>query len=437
MKVFKFVLKVGFSMLILSACSKPQQFTALESSPVIVEEDTSSEDSVPTLVPPTLVFVQFPNGPVSTNENTTIIYNVLPGSSALATIECKVNGVLVSCPLTGGTIVVANPVEQKHLLEIAVTDTNKLQASGSVVWQAFHRFHKVKLPLEITAADDQVDVLIVVDNSKSMKEEQQNMAERVTHFLDRLHGLDWRMSIVTTDMKNKKWGDGRLLVFPNGSSFISSKLSIDEAKNQFAKTIQRNEDGHHNEQAIKATFRAIERAMNPKETNDKNNKEFFRKNAALAVVVVSDEDESGSGVENTSHGLLELVHKSFGKEKIFKFHSIVVRPGDKQCLSASVDHKEAHVYAEFTQMTSGVLGNICAKDYGNQLTVIGQDVANTQNTFALTCVPMDFNNDGKIDVRVESEGSEVPEFTIVGDTIVFSKPPQKGKYNIEYFCPKK
>lgn len=440
MKLVKYVVLGFFIGLVSVACSKPQQFSLMKTDPVTGGDENVSQvpptEPVPNPTAPTLVWVQFPNGPVTTNENSTVVYDIIPGSSPVTSIECKVDGVVVPCSIEGDTLVVKNPTEGAHLVEIVVTDANNLTDSGSVNWEAFDKFQKVKQGLNIADEEDQVDILVVIDNSGSMADEQKNMADRINNLLDRVNGLDWRIAIVTTDMKDKKIGDGRLLQFPNKEYFITSKLSLAEAKKQFGQTIQRKETGDYEEQGIKATYRAIERAISQKETNDKFNKSFFRKEAALAVIVVSDENETGSATANTAKGLAALVTSHFGLGKMFKFHSIVVRPGDKTCLKASSVHAEGKAYAALTTLTGGVLGDICAKDYGNQLTVIGQDMANTQNTFQLSCAPMDIDNDGKVDIKVSSTNA-VPGFVLDGDKIVFSKAPATGKYNIEYFCPKK
>ncbi len=423
----------------LTACSKPQQFSVMDTKPVN-ESELITDVQTPVAKPPTLIFVQFPNGPVSTNENATIVYDIIPGTSPIASVECKVDGVVVACSVEGDTLVVNSPEEGSHLVEIVVTDTNNLQDSGSIAWDAFHRFQKVKLPLNIVGEEDRVDILVVIDISISMRNEQANMAEKINNLLDRVNGLNWRIAIVTTDMVDSTLGDGRLLKFPNGDYFITSQLSLKAAKEQFGKTIQRSEDGNYLEQGVRATYRALQRAIDPKVEADQRNKRFFRAEAALAVIVISDENESGTGVMNTPAELVKYVKSAHGQDKIFKFHSIIVRPGDKTCLDKSPTvHTEGHIYSELTTLTGGVLGDVCAPDYANHLNVIGQDVANTQNTFQLTCVPMDIDGDGQQDVKVTSEGStpKLPSFILEGDTLVFSKPPKKGKYALEYFCPKK
>lgn len=428
-----------FVLATLSACAD-HSFSELETKPLEngagdIEDPVPEE---PVERPPKIVWVQVPNGALGVGDNVTVIYDVIPGSSPVVSIDCKVDGKKIPCEKDGGTLVVNDGGEGLHNLEIVVVDQNELQDAGVIHWELYEKFQKVKMPLMIADEDDQVDVLFVIDNSGSMADEQKNMADRINTFMNRLGGLDWRMGIVTTDFASSTIGNGKLLKYPNGSYYITSSLSLATAKDQFGKTIQRKEKGDANEQGIRATYRAIERAMNPKETIDQQHKNFFRKQAALAVVVISDENETGTAAVNKGANLVKLVQDSFGKEKMFKFHSIVVRPNDTKCYKASIDHRYGTAYAELTALTGGILGDICAADYGNQLSVIGQDLANTKNTFKLLCVPKDINNDGIPDVTVSSvKGLKIPNFQIKGDEIVFSTAPVQGTYSIDYFCPKK
>ncbi len=403
------------------------------------EEPTDPEEPPPPPVRgPQIVWVQVPNTALSLGDVSTFVYEVVAGTSPVVKIVCQVDSKKIPCDKDGDTLEIKNLAAGLHKLDIQVADANGLEDSDSVNWEIVERFEKVKTPLSIAESDDQVDLLFVIDNSRSMIQEQKNMAEKIVNLLDKIKNLNWRIGIVTTDFTANQYGQGKLLQYPNKSYFLTSKLEIEEARKQFGQTIQRSESGDSAEQGIRATWMALNRAFSGKAGIDEQHKAFFRKDAALAVVVITDEDESSSKTENKPENLIKSIQTWFGVQKIFKFHSIIVRPGDETCLKASIDHKTGTAYAKLTKLTEGIIGNICAKDYSNQLEVIGQDVANTQNTFSLSCVPKDINNDGAPDVKVTSKGSvKAPNFTIVNDTIVFSQPPKAGEYVIDYFCPKK
>ena len=80
--------------------------------------------------------------------------------------------------------------------------------------------------IEVTETN-QADVIVVIDNSASMRFEQANMAQRFSSLLDGMKGLDWTLGIITTDVSEdapKK--DGRFLEFAGlpGTFHLSSDM---------------------------------------------------------------------------------------------------------------------------------------------------------------------------------------------------------------------
>lgn len=431
---------------LVAGCSKAT-FSELKSSSV---GDSGQIEQPPgDKRPPAIVWVQVPTEQLA-SVPVTVVYNIVPGTSPVTHIVCSVDGKPVSCSIHGDTLTINNGTVGGHELEIVVTDADHQQVQDHVDWTLYNSFKKVKTPVSVSSKQGPVDILFVVDNSKSMQVEQSHMADRISNFIERVNGLDWRLAITTTDIldkNNTKLSDGRLIKFPNGNYYISSALTDAEAKFQFGKTAQRPEIGDFREMGIKATFRALQRGLSPKQNdsvyNDAANSNFFRKDAALAVIVLSDEDEDAAEDTQTNtmymhkgEELVKYVKNSWGKQKLFQFHSIIVRPGDFACASVA-DQYEGTAYAELSQLTNGVLGDICAADYGNQLTVIGQEVANLQKSYDLSCKPRDTNGDGVADVKVSANPSSltIPTFAIVDQQIIFEKPLSIGNYNIEYFCP--
>src|SRR4051794_4679999 len=114
------------------------------------------------------------------------------------------------------------------------------------------------------------------------------MAKRMNTFLQQLTGLSWRIAITTTDSRdNFTWGGGQLLpmVGLSKQTYISSDMNQGQAKKALEDTIQRTEIGSSSEQGIFATYRAIERSLDPQ---DNPNKQFFRSDANFAAIVISD-----------------------------------------------------------------------------------------------------------------------------------------------------
>jgi hypothetical protein len=431
--LFKICLLV-FAFTVATGCAD-HQFSATTEEPI---PNDGSDVTPPGIKGPSILVLKAPNSTLSIDDEVSVEYQVVQGTAPIEKIECVWNTISVPCSPDKDRLFLRKGKLGKHKMKIVVTDKNNLQDEKTLPWELFEKFKKHQTAFAVTATDNQIDVLFVVDNSPSMKDEQKSMATKIESFMDRVKGFDWQIGVVTTDPAHHLYGDGQLQKYPNGSYILKSNLDAQTAKNLFGQTVQREETGSSSEQGIRATNRAIQRSLGSKP--DPEHKQFFRDQSALAVVVLSDENESGAEMINSGSELLKLVDKTWGAQKVFQFHSIIVRPGDEKCRQAATvgDHYFGTAYARLTKLTNGVLGSICEPDYGNQLRLIGQSVANSKTTYDLDCKPKDLNGDGNADVLVTMVGGKpVPNFVITDSQIIFSKPPEAGQYMIDYFCPQK
>jgi hypothetical protein len=427
MKILKRFFIMNGLLVFMAACSD-KQFSSVEKA-----EDVPTPEQGPAIL-----VVQAPKGDLSVFDQLLVEYRVIAGSSPVTEVSCAWNGLTIPCKSDKDRLVLPGGKVGGHKFEIVATDANGMQDRKNLPWKLFERFKKEQTAFAVEKADRQLDVLFVVDNSLSMKDEQKSMATKIASFMDRLQGFDWQIAVVTTDPGHATYGDGRLQRYPDGSFILNSKQDITKAREMFSQTVQREESGSSSEQGIRATARAIQRSLGS--SADSSHQQFFRKDSAFAAVVLSDENESGSASINKGTQLVKLISETWGDEKVFQFHSIIVRPGDTACKAAATvgDHYYGTAYAGLTKLTNGVLGSICEPDYGNQLSLIGQTVANSKTTYDLACVPKDVDGDGNPDVTVKATGGVVvPNFTVKASQLVFSKPPPEGQYSVDYFCPQK
>ena len=297
------------------------------------------------------------------------------------------------------------------------------------------------------------DILFVIDNSISMQEEQLEVAQRIDQFFNKIDNLDWRVAIITTDpyefepvgQQEDPYADGALLAFPNGDYFIDASMDLMEARNQFSQTIFRPEEGNGHERGIRNTLRTLERyqssSLDPKNQRIQN---FYRQDASLSVVLISDENETlvnGIGVpfddteKSDPLNLYESVKNLWGVEKKFQWNSVVVREGDQSCIGSNESF--GVTYEQMSRLTGGVIEDICADDYSGALNKIGNEVASLEKTFKLDCEPQDINNDAVVDLQVTSkEGNLIPNYLIKMDSIEFETPLLEGEYRFTYHCLK-
>ena len=270
------------------------------------------------------------------------------------------------------------------------------------------------------------DVIIVIDNSASMRFEQANMAERFSSLLDEMKSLKWRLGIVTTDVsKDQPKKYGRFLEFIGlpGVDQLTSDMDPEVVKAAFAATIQRpSREGHANEQGIKATYMALERRP-----------EWLKSLAALNVVVVTDADETPykgkAEKRNNPSDLLKFV-KSENPEKSFFFHSIIVKEGDEACLKKDDNEGYGRSYAWLSQSTGGIIGDVCQKDYSNQLKMIGEKDSQKVKTVILDCAPIQ----GSVVVKFGSEAETITDFVVQESKVIFAQALPVGTTQIQYNC---
>lgn len=304
------------------------------------------------------------------------------------------------------------------------------------------------------ADNNKVDLLVVIDNSGSMKTEQANMAARFSTLIDQLSGLDWQVGVVTTDVgSDANLKDGRLIAVDTaGSQFLmTSKMDLMRAKEDFASVIQRPETGSGNEQGIKATYRTLQRALSGDGAKvNQPNRDLIRPDAALAVLVVTDANETpdvANDARNSGDGLMKYVSDSYSGKKNFVFNSIIVKSGDKTCLGKDGNESYGAAYEKLSNLTGGIIGTVCASDYGSQLKLIGEKVVMQVKSIQLDCAPVDKDKDGKLDVAVYEVisggsgvispavlGPELQGYQIDGRNLVFSSNLPEGSFEAKYVC---
>ena len=426
--------------------------------------------SVKFIVPPKNIIV---------GVNINIVFEIIKGDSDIVQVNCFFNGQSVPCDESGGTVgsaigggnpsggsldggtISIGPMDTgRHRLQIVATDREGQIHERSEEWTVNSQFNMEEQTLQVLREKDKIDVLFVVDNSSSMKYEQQKIGEGFSNFIAQLNGLDWRIGIITTDGNEKTlyldfanvsgdaspetvisdWTGGRLASL-TGVDFWDSNVkkypyltpNVKDVQKVFSKNIERRELGSNFEQGIYTTYRAVERAVanNTKENRVLN--EFFRQEAALAVVVISDEDDSGSLTRNNPENLIAHVKRSFGEDKIFQFHSIIAHT--QSCLDGKGEDY-GYNYEKLSRLTGGIVGDICSDNYGRILSDIGNGMSNLTKTYEMKCVPQDTDNDGVVNFQVAPRvsGLSLPGYTISGSHVEFDAPLEIGDYQLTYYC---
>ncbi len=282
-------------------------------------------------------------------------------------------------------------------------------------------------------SNSQVDILMVIDNSPSMIEEQQKMGTKISSFLSELGQIDWQIGITTTDISGGTFSTNGNLLKLNG---INDRILTNKTPNYnqvFLNTITRPESNctdtcpSTNEQPLRAAMMAMEQ-------RDTQNQGFFRPGADLVLVIISDEDEMSNAPPQatTPQMVIDHVKSIWGNTKNFTTYAIIIRPNDYSCFMQNYGGGGTYgTYAHtLAQLTGGLEGNICDADYGPSLSQIGNRVRTLLSSFTLSFSPVSGS------LHISLNPFQDISWELSGQNIRFKSAPVSGtQIDVKYLIP--
>jgi len=250
---------------------------------------------------------------------------------------------------------------------VATADVTGIGADGEVFEETFSQ-----------EFNDAVDVLWVIDNSGSMSGKIEHVKNNFDSFLGTFlgagGGLDYKMAITTTDVANNG-------SFMGTTPILDSNMSQSAVETAFGNTLDLilDVEGSADEKGLQATHAAFT-----------NNPSFIRSgDVGLSVIIISDEDDSGSTPSGTSfiswfQGL-KPTDPTLAKVHAFLDNSNSVFGGNT-------------IYEEVINATGGLISEVSG-DYEQQLQEIAMVAAGLSVSFPLSEVP---NPESSISVNVGS-----------------------------------
>lgn len=251
-----------------------------------------------------------------------------------------------------------------------------------------------------------VDILIVVDNSGSMSEEQQNLSTKMKALLSALQHTDWRINIITTD---KPCATRPYLP-------LTAQMPEQEAAEKFKEAISVGTVGSASEVGIAMAMNHI--ALKP--DRGCTPQPWLREGAKFATIILSDEDED-DGSTGTPDGMVKLLSdKGYEVGKDAKVYGIIWPPGQV----CPAGFTEGAIYQDLVAKTKGLVGNICATDYSQTLADISEDVSHLLYTeIPLRGVPVRGSLIVTIDDVEYQDG-----WIVVGDKFILRRPLEPGSH---------
>lgn len=215
-----------------------------------------------------------------------------------------------------------------------------------------------------------VDILFVVDDSGSMNAHQTNLAKNVKLFTQAMVAnqiLDYHIGVVTSDMDDpvksgKLYGQPTYVTrtTPNGAAILERSL-------------QPGTNGSSEEHE----FAPVVAALTSPLTTGYNNG-FYRPDAFLVIVILTDEDEQSSMSSKDFYQFLVNL-KSGDASKVITY-GVYLAPGDPNC-----EYSYQTKLEEFFKIASTQTFGLCDVDFGMKLAALGADLVHRVGTiFYLT-----------------------------------------------------
>lgn len=264
-------------------------------------------------------------------------------------------------------------------------------------------------PLEHTRGS--ADLLLVIDDSGSMADEQAALAMLAPDLLANLAPLHWQIGVTTTDLDLV---GGRLVPVDGSSPRIVSPQTPD-AVDVLAANVQVGTMGSAMEMGIGAAVRAVALADLVDDPStalpDDGNLGLLRADAELAVVFVTDEDDGSAETVADAHAALVAAK---GHAERVTVHEIFTAPEAPPCSAPGTR------YSALAGLTGGTSVRLCGDLEPVLVGIAHEIVASAPSRWTPAAAPADANGDGAIDetdVDVIVDGLHVPQLDAAGNPI--------------------
>ncbi|MCP4869938.1 MAG: hypothetical protein GY898_14600 [Proteobacteria bacterium] len=259
------------------------------------------------------------------------------------------------------------------------------------------------------------DILFVIDDSCSMEDEQEELAANFDAFIQHFDGtnLDFHIGVTKGDLEPGATDDwGILENLPDGTKWIDADTADPIAAFNDIANVGASGSGEC-EMGLQASFSALQYQANPGRPNDG----FYREDALLTLVVVSDEIDHGAdettiplfpscdGIQPNEYipWWSNSLKGAGNQDKLIWTGIVGDRPGGCDANGNTADEGEG-----YWDVIDGVGGNhlsVCSDDWSEFLTQLGFEAAGLKTSFQLRRIPLESTIVVEIDDEVIEEGT--------------------------------
>ncbi len=228
-----------------------------------------------------------------------------------------------------------------------------------------------------TIGESKIDILWVVDNSRSMRGEQDDLANNFDLFINDFikKDVDFKMAITTTDARVSYNGTMEEKAGCAPLTSVFAKDNRNEFVECFKDMITVGIGGSGSEQGLKTSTSFI----------DKYGSSFLRDDAYLIVVIVSDEeDQSPLNIDNYLT-IFRTLKSNPGMVKVYSIINTLTHPST-DIKDPPYNYYFGQRYTDVSKATGGIIADI--KDsFVDTLLNMGEQIILLINSFPLTQIP--------------------------------------------------
>jgi hypothetical protein len=253
---------------------------------------------------------------------------------------------------------------------------------------------------------DAIDILWVVDRSGSMNDYEADVDQGLSDMFEEVPNIDWRLNMISSASD---------VVLFDEQQALTKGASIEDAYQMYDGMAQGT-----SERSFEATMEYVE--SNPSAT------EWMRDDAALLIVLVSDEDEQSHSIPTDR--FIEWV--GMQREQVFVASVVNIDPNVSQCAEREGWHGEMGEFQgdEFMRAAAafnGMVVDICSDDWSRAMRHATPPTLTHE--WPLTHTPLPES----IQVFVDGETTSDWSFDVISNQITLDYDPEPSAHvNIAY-----
>lgn len=269
--------------------------------------------------------------------------------------------------------------------------------------------------------NNKVDILFVIDNSKSMLQHQQRLASRVPDMINALNQLrmDYHVAVTSTTMTTNSG------TYPMTRQLLGSPKYLTSANiNQLGNRLVVGESGSDNERGLDALAFVTGSYANSQAPG------FLRSDAFFSVIFLGDEDdqssEFGDGSKNDFINYMNSFRPDFKEGGRAWIANYIGTINNQSCDNLGATPSIGTKYMKLVDASGGVKESICSNDFTTALSNIKARIVERITTYRLKDIP------DKSTIRVAIGGVEIFEDAVNGWTLETEVISGKTVYMIKF-----